>query len=115
MALVIHELFGLGSSEPKTQQPKNNLPEVRLSRSDGNKNLFPLADDKNLGNRNKLGGKPNWLQHDETPVCNCCHKKMPFYGQLDSYDDRHMIGDCGIIYVFYCFDCGTTKAITQSY
>ena len=89
------------------------LPEVKLIRADG-KNPFPNAGD-NIGLRNKLGGRPDWIQNDETPVCEKCGKKMFFYGQLDSYDHDHNIGDCGMIYVFYCPECMEDKTIVQSY
>lgn len=39
---------------------------------------------------------------------------MSFYGQLDSVNDDYVLGDCGIIYVFVCFDCLETKSVLQS-
>jgi hypothetical protein len=38
---------------------------------------------------------------------------MTFYGQLDSINDEFVIGDVGLVYVFVCFDCLTTKAVLQ--
>lgn len=38
---------------------------------------------------------------------------MSFYGQLDSHSDDFMIGDCGMAYVFICFDCLETKSVIQ--
>lgn len=35
------------------------------------------------GDRHKIGGKPDWIQSDETPVCSECEERMDFYGQLD--------------------------------
>jgi hypothetical protein len=67
-----------------------------------------------VGDRNKLGGTPDFLQGDEYPVCDDCKKKMDFYAQLDSLNDEFIIADCGMIYVFMCFECVETKSIIQS-
>jgi hypothetical protein len=40
---------------------------------------------------------------------------MTFYGQLDSINDDIIIADCGMIYVFLCFDCYEVTAKIQSY
>ena len=40
--------------------------------------------------------------------------KMTFYGQLDSINDDICIADCGMIYVFICFDCFKAISIVQS-
>lgn len=40
-----------------------------------------------VGQRHQLGGEPEWLQGDATPVCGECGEKMTFYGQLDSIND----------------------------
>jgi len=40
---------------------------------------------------------------------------MTFYGQLDSVGDAVCLADCGMIYVFVCFDCYETKSVLQSY
>lgn len=93
------------------------IPEEKLTRPDqAERDYFPLAgvEGKDYGKRNKLGGSPDWLQGDDTPVCPSCGKRMTFYGQLDSINDRIMIDDAGMIYVFYCFDCGVTNALAQS-
>ncbi|CAN7721300.1 hypothetical protein LJR290_006098 [Variovorax sp. LjRoot290] len=39
---------------------------------------------------------------------------MTFYAQLDSINDEVVLADCGMIYVFVCFDCFETKSILQS-
>lgn len=67
------------------------------------------------GTRHRLGGRPEWVQSDETPSCSDCGKIMTFYGQLDSIGDGYDLADCGLIYVFVCFDCFTTVSILQSY
>ncbi|MBU0755877.1 MAG: hypothetical protein KJ645_12105 [Planctomycetes bacterium] len=66
------------------------------------------------GTRHKLGGNPEWVQSDETPFCPDCKSSMTFYGQLDSIGDDFSLADCGMIYIFVCFDCFTTKSLLQS-
>ena len=63
------------------------------------------------GKRHKLGGCPDWQQNSEWPLCECCDESMTFYGQLDSIGDNYDLADCGIIYVFVCFNCFTTTSI----
>ncbi len=70
---------------------------------------------KGIGERSKLGGEPDFIQGDETPQCPGCRMPMTFYAQLDSLDDDIMLADCGMIYVFVCFDCNETVSILQSY
>ena len=69
---------------------------------------------KEAGTRHQLGGEPAFVQRPEHPVCDECRQQMSFYGQLDSINDEFVIGDVGMIYVFICFDCLTTKSILQS-
>ena len=74
-----------------------------------------------LGKRSKIGGSTDWIQNDETPKCECCKKKMEFVAQLDSIDYtgfaqkniEYMFGDVGMIYVFFCKNCGVSKSIFQ--
>jgi hypothetical protein len=70
---------------------------------------------KEIGTRHKLGGEPDFLQNAEWPSCPSCDEKMTFYGQLDSISDEICIADCGMIYVFLCFDCFEAAAFAQSY
>jgi hypothetical protein len=67
-----------------------------------------------IGNRHRLGGKPDFLQNEQWPNCPNGHGKMTFYGQLDSINDEICIADCGLIYVFICFDCYAAISIVQS-
>lgn len=75
----------------------------------------------NFGKRSKFGGFPDWIQNDETPKCDCCKKKMDFIAQLDSIDYtgfaqekiEYMFGDVGMIYVFFCKNCGMAKSVFQ--
>ena len=64
-----------------------------------------------IGHRHQLGGSPSWLQGEQWPVC--CDKPMTFYGQLDSIGDDICLADCGLIYVFVCFDCFETRSVLQ--
>jgi uncharacterized protein YwqG len=66
-----------------------------------------------IGKRSKIGGKPLWLQKPQVPECSC-RKPMTFYGQLDSVGSDFDLADCGLIYVFVCFDCFETKSLLQS-
>ncbi|WP_040786410.1 DUF1963 domain-containing protein [Massilia niastensis] len=67
-----------------------------------------------IGQRHRLGGSPDFIQTDDIPSCSC-GKTMSFYAQLDSINDEFILGDCGMIYVFVCFDCPETKSILQSF
>jgi hypothetical protein len=74
---------------------------------------FRYAPDQ-VGSRHKLGGEPTWLQSAVESVCPSCAAEMTFYGQLDSIGDEYVIADCGIVFVFICFICFTSKSIVQS-
>ncbi|MGJ5082654.1 hypothetical protein [Bradyrhizobium sp. HKCCYLS3013] len=74
---------------------------------------FKLAP-KPIGRRHRLGGSPDFIQGDEWPTCKTCRVKMTFYGQLDSINDEICIADCGMIYVFLCFDCYASESFVQS-
>jgi uncharacterized protein YwqG len=98
---------------------KKILPEFKLIAE-------PITDDAKrtprfkwagpeIGTRHQLGGIPKFLQESEFPTCPDCNKEMTFYGQLDSINDDYCIADCGMIYVFICFDCLETKSIIQSF
>ena len=67
-----------------------------------------------VGQRHQLGGEPEWLQDDATPVCTECGEKMTFYGQLDSINDDIVLADSGLVYVFVCFDDFKAAAVVQS-
>lgn len=67
-----------------------------------------------IGKRHRIGGKPDFIRSTEMPRC-ICGEEMSFYAQLDSINDEFSLADCGMIYVFVCFDCFTTKSILQSY
>src|SRR5688500_16062436 len=69
---------------------------------------------ESIGRRQLIGCDPEWIQSPETPSCSCA-KPMSFYAQLDSLGDAHVLGDCGMIYVFVCYECLETKSVLQSY
>jgi hypothetical protein len=66
------------------------------------------------GTRHRLGGEPSWQQTAEWPACPHCKEQMSFYGQLDSIGDEYDLADVGMLYVFVCFECLTTKSVLQS-
>lgn len=66
-----------------------------------------------IGRRHRLGGRPDFIQSPNVPECTC-GKKMTFYAQLDSINDEFVLADCGMIYVFVCFDCFEAKSVLQS-
>jgi len=67
-----------------------------------------------IGKRSRIGGAPVWIQKPQVPECSC-RKPMTFYGQLDSIGDSVNLADCGLIYVFVCFDCFETRSLLHSY
>ena len=108
------------------------LPEIRVSlqRVPEGERAVPLDYPDSLGVRTKLGGEPDWVQGDATPQCEFCDVPMSFVAQIDSieHDNEHnplrrdcmgdqdyMFGDVGMIYVFFCFECGETACLLQCY
>jgi hypothetical protein len=87
--------------KPLNEQAKN-LPK------------FKWAADE-IGTRHRLGGDPEFIQGEDWPVCESCGDRMTFYAQLDSINDDYVIADCGMIYVFICFECNQTRSLIQSY
>jgi hypothetical protein len=105
--------------------------KVTLSRLKSGEEAIPRPP-KNNGQRTKLGGLPDWIQSDETPLCSSCQNKMSFVAQIDSIEhitmnnpfafDRNeksavgwMFSDVGMIYVFYCFHCSVPASLLQYY
>lgn len=68
-----------------------------------------------VGTRHRIGGDPEFIQNDEWPVCSECGEKMSFFAQLDSLNDEFCLADCGMVYIFVCFECNEAKAIMQSH
>jgi len=91
------------------------IPEVRLvpvGDTDDAKAAIGFRYNAEAGFRHKLGGVPTRIHQKEWPIC--CNKAMTFYAQLDSIGDAYNLADCGLIYVFVCFDCFCTQAILHS-
>lgn len=95
----------------------NPIPEVKLvpvpKDPDGKAMKFFMAPEY-LGHRHKIGGTPDLLQKKAPVICPYCTEEMDFYAQLDAVSDEHPIGDCGLIYVYYCFDCNCAQAVVSS-
>ena len=86
--------------EPLTDEARN-LPKFKWA-------------SKEIGTRHRLGGEPQFLQNEQWPSCPAGHGRMTFYGQLDSINDDICIADCGMIYVFMCFDCYEAISLVHS-
>ncbi len=61
----------------------------------------------------KIGGYPDWIQRPQIPICNC-GREMEHLLTIgsDVFEDypHHkapglVIGDCGSVYVFICYEC----------
>jgi hypothetical protein len=92
------------------------IPEIRLvmaPESPQAQRVIGFKWSSGTGLDHKLGGSPVWIQGDETPECSHCGKRMTFYGQLDCIGDEISLGDCGMIYVFYCRNCLVASAVLQ--
>lgn len=63
----------------------------------------------------QLGGRPAWVQDDETPTCGTCGRPMAFVVQLEEGHDRRTAanfgGGCG--YAFCCRPCTTAAFLFQ--
>jgi hypothetical protein len=96
---------------------KINIPEIKLYLDP----RTPEAKDavgfkwavEGIGKRGKLGGNPDFLQDPKIPRCADCNERMAFYGQLDSIGDEVTLADVGMVYIFVCFDCYTSKSFIQ--
>lgn len=97
----------------------NKIPPFKLQLVPLNeeaKNLPPFEyAPEEVGSRHQLGGDPEFIQDTEKPCCKSCNNAMTFYAQLDSINDDFNLVDCGMIYVFVCFDCFEVESLLQSY
>ena len=95
----------------------NEIPPFRLvpqPLTDEAASLAPFKwAPKGVGTRHKLGGTPDWIGERETRLCSC-GQEMTFYAQLDSINDEFVLADCGMVYVFVCFDCFEVQSVLQS-
>ena len=73
----------------------DTFPEIELVRRPASVKAERLMVHKHapagVGERNKLGGTPDWIQNEQWPQC--CGKRMTFYAQLDSVGDEIHLGD----------------------
>ncbi|MFH8629064.1 DUF1963 domain-containing protein [Streptomyces lydicus] len=64
----------------------------------------------------QLGGRPAWIQADETPSCPSCARTMPFIVQLEEGPDHSTsmnFGGAGSAYAFACEPCGRALFLWQ--
>lgn len=121
------------AARPNRRKKPERLREykVSLTACGPGERAVPLKPQETLGlgMATKLGGDPDWLSRDERPDCPYCRKPMRFVAQIDSIehtspsnphsrekagDDQHwLFGDVGMIYVFFCFECGETRSVFQ--
>lgn len=97
---------------------KKSIPPFRLLAKPLNEEArimpkFKWAPDI-IGTRHKLGGCPDFIQKEMKPFCSSCGNEMTFYAQLDSLNDDYVIADCGMIYVYICFECVEVMSFIQS-
>lgn len=61
-----------------------------------------------------LGGEPNWIQQDETPVCPPCGEKMDFVIKLPGEAEEFPLVEFqGVVYGFWCPGCRVTSTQFQ--
>jgi hypothetical protein len=76
-------------------------------------NFCAALDDHSSKTLGKLGGRPLWIQGEETPQCNC-GKTMLFVAQLESAGGGGInFGDAGVGYAFVCTECDSAKFLWQ--
>lgn len=95
--------------EPIPEIPLRMVPETSKAKA----LVTGTFGHEEAGTQHKLGGKPDWIQEDETPECSECEEPMEFYGQLDHLGSVEGLNDNGMIYVFVCRECYTTEAVLQ--
>ncbi|MFJ8032256.1 DUF1963 domain-containing protein [Streptomyces sp. NPDC096032] len=64
----------------------------------------------------QLGGRPAWIQADETPSCPACGRTMPLVVQLEEGPDHRSamnFGGAGSAYAFACEPCGRASFLWQ--
>lgn len=66
------------------------------------------------GRISRIGGKPAWLQGEETPACPKCSKLMAFAVQIAS-NSEIMFEDAGMLYTFACPKCKIIASLIQSH
>ncbi|MDJ0638136.1 MAG: hypothetical protein QNJ20_04820 [Paracoccaceae bacterium] len=94
------------------------IPEIRLEikpmTSEAASAIGFAWADTRVGKRSKIGGRPDLLQEEDQVICDVCRSEMVFYAQIDSVGDEICLADAGMVFVFVCFDCFTSKSHIQS-
>ena len=115
-------ISALAKDDGMKEDPADQIPEIPLvpqpetaaaKEALGFKWAGKDSDGKVVGMRSKFGGAPDLLQPLDVVRCSC-GKVMAHYAQIDSIGDKFILGDCGMIFVFVCFDCLEVKAVLQS-
>lgn len=61
-----------------------------------------------------LGGEPNWVQNDETPVCPPCGERMDFVVSLPGTAEEFPLVEYeGVVFGFWCRGCRVTATHFQ--
>jgi len=88
------------------EEAVDNYEQARENWTTENTELYVLG---------QLFGQPDWIQFDQTPICNSCNKLMRFVAQLEegpnlppNHDTAMNFGG-GCAYIFDCL-CGTKEA-----
>ena len=116
---LARELLCEGIDEYPQLDVSFTIASARLETTSG-------SDSRHPGNRTQLGGKPTWIQGNQTPICEQCQRGMTFVAQIDSLSAEEsemgkilaekksfMFGDVGMIYLFWCEKCFETKSLIQ--
>ncbi|MEU9577228.1 hypothetical protein [Streptomyces chilikensis] len=64
----------------------------------------------------RLGGRPDWLQGDETPSCGGCGRDMDLVAQFEEgphHATAMNFGGCGMAYAFACGPCRAAAFLWQ--
>lgn len=72
------------------------------------------ADERAEAYTPQLGGEPNWIQQDETPLCPPCGEKMDFVIKLPGEAEEFPLVEFqGVVYGFWCPNCRVTSTQFQ--
>lgn len=69
-----------------------------------------------VGERFRLGGRPDVHTNSEWPNCPQCREAMCFYGQLDGLPkpSEFDLADAGLVLVYVCFGCFEVTSFIDS-
>lgn len=111
--VLAHDGSGWAVREQAAADTFDDFPEALPERPVRAEASGPARRESKRGHR--LGGRPDWLQSDETPDCPGCDEPMAFLAQLET-DDRLGVqfGDDGRLYGFVCPRCVMVAAVMQA-